>query len=119
MNQFFSKYQNNRSTAFKTIFYIKYSSERGIRMAARGLGKGIDTLIPVKSKTDNNTKTEVKYEGPVKIVKITKIEPDREQPRKHFDEDALLELSESIKQHGLLQPLMLQDCDDQYEIIAG
>ena len=53
------------------------------------------------------------------MVKITKVEPNREQPRKKFDEDALLELAESLKQYGILQPLLVQKRDDYYEIIAG
>lgn len=52
-------------------------------------------------------------------MKITEVEPNREQPRKNFDEDALLELAESIKQFGILQPLLVQKRDDYYEIIAG
>ena len=71
-----------------------------------GLGKGIDSLIPNKVSA---TKTEAKNEN-VKndkviegvLVNINKVEPNREQPRKNFDEDALLELSESIKQFGVL-----------------
>lgn len=89
-------------------------------MAARGLGKGLDTLIPV---SEGVTKSETKGKGSDKgqetLVKITKVEPNREQPRKNFDEDALLELSESIKQFGLLQPILVQDKKDHYEIIAG
>lgn len=50
----------------------------------------------------------MKEEGSVLIVKMTQIEPNRSQPRKQFDEDALLELSESIKQFGVLQPLLVQ-----------
>ena len=88
-----------------------------------GLGKGIDSLIPNKVSA---TKTEAKNEN-VKndkviegvLVNINKVEPNREQPRKNFDEDALLELSESIKQYGLLQPILVQDRKDYYEIIAG
>ncbi len=54
------------------------------------------------------------------LVNINKVEPNREQPRKKiFDEDALLELAESIKQFGVLQPLLVQQKDDYYEIIAG
>ena len=53
------------------------------------------------------------------MVKITKIEPNREQPRKNFNEDALLELAESMKQYGVLQPLLVADKKDYYEIIAG
>ena len=91
-------------------------------MAARGLGKGLDALIPsvqsdTKAKnTNNETATE---KEPETIVKITKIEPNREQPRKNFDEDALQELAESIKQFGLLQPILVQDRKTYYEIIAG
>ena len=96
-------------------------------MAARGLGKGLDSLIPnalgetkTKKETTVKSKTE-KTEGkePQTLVKITKVEPNREQPRKNFDEDALQELADSIKQFGLLQPILVQDRKDYYEIIAG
>ena len=53
------------------------------------------------------------------MVNINKVEPNREQPRKNFDEDALLELAESIKQFGVLQPLLVQDKETYYEIVAG
>ena len=53
------------------------------------------------------------------LVKISKVEPNRNQPRKQFDEDALVELSESIKQYGVLQPLLVSDKGEYYEIIAG
>ena len=62
-------------------------------------------------------KTVVKKEE-IKL-RISEVEPNREQPRKKFDEDALLELSESIKQYGVLQPLLVQKRDGYYEIIAG
>ena len=70
-------------------------------MAARGLGKGLDSLIPnavgeAKNKQDAK-KTPVDSKGPETLVKITKVEPNREQPRKNFDEDALQELADSIK----------------------
>ena len=92
-------------------------------MAARGLGKGLDALIPAavgdtKAKK-TGTKEDVKSGNAETLVKITKVEPNRDQPRKNFDEDALLELSESIKQFGLLQPILVQERDDYYEIIAG
>lgn len=95
-------------------------------MAARGLGKGLDALIPsgINDKTGNaaskseQKKTEEKNSGET-IVNITKVEPNREQPRKNFDEDALEELAESIKQFGLLQPILVQDRKTYYEIIAG
>lgn len=96
-------------------------------MAARGLGKGLDSLIPnalgetkTKKETTVKSKTET-TEGkePQTLVKITKVEPNREQPRKNFDEDALQELADSIKQFGLLQPILVQNRKDYYEIIAG
>lgn len=87
--------------------------KRRQRMAARGLGKGLDSLIP----TGINESKEIKQAET--IVKIAKVEPNREQPRKNFDEDALQELADSIKQFGLLQPILVQDRKDYYEIIAG
>ena len=53
------------------------------------------------------------------MVKINSVEPNREQPRKDFDEDSLVELADSIKQFGILQPLIVQQKKDYYEIIAG
>ena len=96
-------------------------------MAARGLGKGLDSLIPnalgetkTKKETAAKSKTETtEGEEPQTLVKITKVEPNREQPRKNFDEDALQELADSIKQFGLLQPILVQNRKDYYEIIAG
>lgn len=96
-------------------------------MAVRGLGKGLDSLIPSaavesKKKEVKNDSVEVaksENKGPETIVKITKVEPNRKQPRKNFDEDALQELADSIKQFGLLQPILVQDRKDYYEIIAG
>ena len=90
-----------------------------------GLGKGLDSLITDKVGLSNRTtvskKTEEKKEKSIEgiLVNINKVEPNRSQPRKNFDEDALLELAESIKQFGLLQPLLVQEKDGYYEIIAG
>lgn len=91
-------------------------------MAVRGLGKGLDALIPnTIEKTNSKSKEDKSNEKNPgdKLVKITMIEPNREQPRKNFDEDSLLELAESIKQFGLLQPILVQDKGTYYEIIAG
>ena len=86
----------------------------------KGLGKGLDTLIPSEYVPAKKPNEEQKGTSEAEtIVKITKVEPNREQPRKHFDEDALQELADSIKQFGLLQPILVQDRDDYYEIIAG
>ena len=92
-----------------------------------GLGKGLDSLIPDKKvkpaaseKSESRTKKEenTNKTGEIK-VKINEVEPNREQPRKDFDEDALMELADSIKQFGILQPLLVQQKKDYYEIIAG
>jgi ParB family chromosome partitioning protein len=83
----------------------------------KGLGKGLDIMIPeqivenVKEK-DENVSRET-------LVHISDIEPNKSQPRKRFDEDSLQELADSIKQYGVIQPLILQKKDKYYEIIAG
>lgn len=81
-----------------------------------GLGKGLDSLIADKVGKDAK---ETPVAAPDTMMDIDKVEPNREQPRKNFDEDALLELSESIKQFGVIQPLIVQDRKTYYEIIAG
>lgn len=91
----------------------------------KGLGKGLDVLIPEDSsrKVAARPKRETVVEKVVKkeevMVKTSEIEPNREQPRKNFEEDTLLELAESIKQFGIIQPLIVQKKSDYYEIIAG
>lgn len=89
--------------------------------AARGLGKGLDSLIPVSTpKVESVQETEKTEDSAQGIyVKITKVEPNRDQPRKNFDEDALQELADSIKQYGIVEPLIVQDRKTYYEIIAG
>lgn len=89
--------------------------------AARGLGKGLDSLIPMAAPKAEAAETEAKKEDNAQgiYVKITKVEPNREQPRKNFDEDALQELADSIKQYGIVEPLIVQDRNTYYEIIAG
>lgn len=94
-------------------------------MAAKGLGKGLgrglDAMIPPTVSKPVEDKSTEKKEAAASgtYVKITMVEPNREQPRKTFDEDKLLELADSIKQHGLIQPIIVQDRKDHYEIIAG
>ena len=104
-------------------------------MAARktgGLGRGLDALIPNKAggtsketvkrtrSTGKKEKTEAQEKPAAeRLVKISSEEPNLNQPRRHFDEDALMELSESIKQYGVLQPLLVSDKKDYFEIIAG
>ena len=90
--------------------------------SARGLGKGLDALIPsaqIPKRAAEGTTEVSEDKGQEKLVKITKVEPNREQPRKNFDEDALQELADSIKQYGIVEPLIVQDRKTHYEIIAG
>ena len=82
-----------------------------------GLGKGLDSLIP-NTKITPVAETKAAEPGPV-MMKIHDVEPNREQPRRHFDEDAILELSDSIKQFGVIQPILVQKKNNYYEIIAG
>ena len=91
-----------------------------------GLGKGLDSLIPNKSdkpKVQPEKKEKkaenIKEETGEIMAKINQVEPNRDQPRKDFDEDSLMELADSIKQFGILQPLIVKKKKDYYEIIAG
>ena len=87
----------------------------------RGLGKGLDAMIPIQETpaSGRDGADKAAGSGAETIVRITQVEPNREQPRKNFDEDALQELADSIKQFGLLQPILVQDRKTYYEIIAG
>ena len=99
-------------------------------MAARksGLGKGLDSLISdkVSHKPSSTPEKKEKATASAKeeaektelLLKISQVEPNRNQPRKKFDEDALLELAESIKTYGILQPLLVQKRDNYYEIMV-
>lgn len=87
----------------------------------RGLGKGIDVLIPGKEKSNNDSITKVKeVVKEVDTIDINKIEPNGQQPRKNFDEDSLNDLADSIKQHGMIEPLIVKKTENGfYNIIAG
>lgn len=79
------------------------------------LGKGLDSLIPENIKVEKNESA-----GKELLIRISDIEPNKEQPRKKFDEDALNELAESIKQYGIIQPIVVtKPKNGFYEIIAG
>lgn len=85
-----------------------------------GLGKGLDSMIPPKATSKAaKDKSAVSLKTGETILKINEVEPNRKQPRKFFDEEALKELSESIRQHGIVQPLVVAKQKDYYEIIAG
>ena len=79
---------------------------------SRGLGAGIDVLIPDNSGDSSSN-------SGIQEVDINKVEPDKNQPRKNFDEDDLESLADSIKQYGVIDPLLVQDKGDYYEIVGG
>lgn len=94
----------------------------------KGLGKGLDSLIPdnkpLKSagtadKKSSEASSSKELKSGEQMMNINQVEPNREQPRKKFEEDALLELADSIKQFGVIQPLLVRKQKDYYEIIAG
>ena len=107
----------------------------------RGLGRGLASLIPTEPQQDNNSETvsassgksarknssngEVKevvkevIKEVEKTLKITELEPNSNQPRKFFEEDPLQELSDSIKEFGIIQPIVVTPKNGYYEIIAG
>ena len=79
-----------------------------------GLGKGLDALFgPVPEEE------QVKENDTLKNLKITEVEPNRDQPRKRFDQEALEELAQSIKEYGLIQPIVVSKKDGYYSIVAG
>lgn len=78
-----------------------------------GLGKGLDALFA------NNIDEEIRENEVIEKLKITEVEPNRNQPRKNFDEEALDELAESIKRYGVIQPIIVVKKEDYYEIVAG
>lgn len=89
-------------------------------VSKRGLGKGLDSMIP--KKVESKKKEEIMVEENVSretFIKINDIEPNKEQPRKQFNEDSLIELAESIKIYGVIQPLIVQKKGKFYSIIAG
>ena len=101
----------------------------------KGLGRGLDTLIPKKDNNNNNPvnsnkrkinkKTATNDDASLELkdkevlIDINEVEPNRNQPRKVFDEDTIEELADSIKQYGIIQPLIVRKMDNYYEIIAG
>ncbi len=83
----------------------------------RGLGKGLSALIPDEPVIDieNVDSSDEK----IKFIDITIVQPNKEQPRRDFDKDSLNELVDSIKKHGILQPIIVRKLDEGYEIVAG
>lgn len=92
----------------------------------KGLGRGLDMLIPKEDTSRKEEEIEEKKQEENDLSKdydteidIRKIEPNRNQPRKQFDEDAIEELAESIKQFGIIQPLIVKKKENYFEIVAG
>lgn len=83
-----------------------------------GLGKGLGSLFPSNVDVDN-LGGEIATNEKIVEMKINKVEPNVDQPRKVFDEEKLAELADSIKEHGVLQPIIVTKKDDYYQIIAG
>ena len=79
-----------------------------------GLGKGLDALFSTSLVEETNDENEV-----VQNLKVSEIEPNKDQPRRIFDEEALNELSDSIKKYGVIQPIIVSKKDDFYQIVAG
>jgi ParB family chromosome partitioning protein len=77
-----------------------------------GLGKGLDALLPTYSEKTSES-------GAVLLAPLDKIRPNPNQPRKSFDEDALVELANSIREHGIIQPIIVEEVEDGYLIVAG
>ena len=88
-------------------------------VAKRGLGKGLDSMIPEKIISTNKNEDKPDNVSRETLININEIEPNRSQPRKNFNEDGIQELADSIKQFGVIQPLILQKKDKYYEIVAG
>ncbi len=86
-----------------------------------GLGKGFDNLIPTDLVDDefDPTAPEDAAESELLELPLQKITPDTEQPRKSFREEELKELADSIREHGVLQPIVVSREEDEYKIIAG
>lgn len=82
-------------------------------MKKSGLGRGLDALF-----ADNEIETDGEQKESLKI-RISEIEPNKAQPRKYFDKEKLEELASSIREHGLLQPILVRKVNDKYQIISG
>lgn len=90
------------------------------RVKKSGLGKGLDSLIPAGLEVERTEPIKKEAEKqPDAYVRLSLIEPNRNQPRKQFEEDSLQELADSLKIYGVIQPLIVRKKNDHYEIVAG
>lgn len=90
-------------------------------MATRGLGRGFESLIPIDLLDDDFDPTNKLDEkvSQLRDLKLTEVNANPDQPRRRFDQDALAELAESVKEHGVLQPIIVTKIGDSYQIVAG
>lgn len=89
-------------------------------MAKKGLGKGLNSLFNEDDIEDVTTELSPSAEGDIQKIRMTQIEPNKKQPRKHFDTEKIQVLSNSIKEHGLIQPIIITPSDNNmYKIVAG
>lgn len=94
-------------------------------MAKRGLGKGIGALFGNDIEETDIVAQDIHQinendKEKVTSLKLAQIEPNKEQPRKNFDEEKLQQLADSIKQHGVIQPIIVKDLNNgYYQIVAG
>ena len=115
------------------------ATKRGLGKGLNSTGKGLDSLISPAAKPRSRSSASGQGEKAEKtgktaktaknqpeasnekkrMLKVSDIEPNRDQPRRHFDEEALQELADSVRQYGVLSPILVQKKGDYYEIIAG
>lgn len=89
-------------------------------MAKKGLGKGLGSLFSEDDVKQVTAEPSAVKEGDISTVRMSLIEPNKKQPRRHFDEEKIAALSESIKEHGLIQPIIITPSDNgMYKIVAG
>lgn len=88
-------------------------------MSKKGLGRGFDSLIPTDTFDFDPTAAQDSQVSDLRYIKTADIYPDAEQPRRHFDEAALMELAASVKEHGILQPLVVTADKKGFRIVAG
>ncbi len=85
-----------------------------------GLGKGLNALFADAPIIEKEEEEILKSDNEsIQKIKLINIEPNRDQPRRTFDEESIGELAESIKRYGLIQPIVVSKKDDYYQIIAG
>lgn len=89
-------------------------------MPKKGLGKGLDSLFSEQGIEDVSSESGKAVEGDITNIKMSLIEPNKKQPRRHFDDEKITALSESIKEHGLIQPIIITPSENgMYKIVAG